>query len=137
VEFRYEIRVLRTVYGANLSSRETLVEEIIDHANAHIFRHFSGNQRAHIPSEIFKLRYDIYCLERSFLRADEFPEGIELDAFDNCSRHFAAYTLDELLIGTVRLVLWSNLPGHLNRWKIHHLRSYTWQQESARHSIPA
>jgi integrase/recombinase XerC len=34
-------------------------------------------------------------------------------------------------------VLWSNLPGHLNRWKIHHLRSYTWQQESVRRLIPA
>ena len=35
------------------------------------------------------------------------------------------------------IVLWSNLPGHLNRWKIHHLRSYTWQQENVRHLIPA
>ena len=35
------------------------------------------------------------------------------------------------------IVLWSNLPGHLNRWKIHHLRSNTWQQKSERYSIPA
>ena len=34
-------------------------------------------------------------------------------------------------------LLWSNLPGHLNRWKIHHLRSNTWQQKSERYSIPA
>jgi N-acyl amino acid synthase of PEP-CTERM/exosortase system len=80
------------------------VQEIPDHANAHIFRNFCGNSRSHVPSEIFRLRYDVYCSERSFLHPGDFPEGIELDAFDNCSRHFAAYTLDELLVGTVRLV---------------------------------
>ncbi|MET3132109.1 hypothetical protein AAKU55_002379, partial [Oxalobacteraceae bacterium GrIS 1.11] len=32
-------------------------------------------------------------------------------------------------------LLWSNLPGHLNRWKIHHLRSITWQNNEKR-SIP-
>ena len=33
-------------------------------------------------------------------------------------------------------VLWSNLPVHLNRWKIHHLRRITWP-DNARPSIPA
>ena len=33
-------------------------------------------------------------------------------------------------------VQWSNLPGHLNRWKIHHLRSSAWQS-SARNSTAA
>ena len=26
------------------------------------------------------------------------------------------------LASELATVLWSNLPGHLNRWKIHHLR---------------
>jgi hypothetical protein len=34
------------------------------------------------------------------------------------------------------ILLWSNLPGHLNRWKIHPTRSITWQ-ESVRRSTPA
>lgn len=80
------------------------MQEITDQTHAHIFRHFCGTRQAHIPNEIFKLRYEVYCIERLFLHPGEFPDGIELDAFDHCSRHFAAYTLDELLIGTVRLV---------------------------------
>ena len=44
---------------------------------------------------------------------------------------------DGYLAWACRGMLWSNLPGHLNRWKIHHLRSNTWQQENERHSTPA
>jgi N-acyl amino acid synthase of PEP-CTERM/exosortase system len=80
------------------------MQEITDHANTHIFRHFCGSPPSHIPNDILRLRYDVYCTERLFLRPGDFPDGIESDGFDNCSRHFAAYTLDELLVGTVRLV---------------------------------
>ncbi|MET3135187.1 hypothetical protein AAKU55_005495, partial [Oxalobacteraceae bacterium GrIS 1.11] len=38
-------------------------------------------------------------------------------------------------VNCLKVVLWSNLPGHLNRWKIHHLRSITWQNNEKR-SIP-
>ena len=52
--------------------------------------------------------------------------------------------LDEGLTGGVAVIeismtngmLWSNLPGHLNRWKIHPSRSNTWR-ESVRRSTPA
>ena len=33
-------------------------------------------------------------------------------------------------------LLWSNLPGHLNRWKIHQSRRNTWQ-DSVKRSTPA
>lgn len=63
-----------------------------------------GNIESHVLKEIFKLRYEVYCLERHFLEANEFQEGLETDEYDDCSIHFAAYTLDNQIVGTVRLV---------------------------------
>lgn len=54
--------------------------------------------------EIFKLRYEVYCLERHFLPQEEFQNGLESDEYDTCSTHVAAFTLDDTIIGTVRLV---------------------------------
>lgn len=63
-----------------------------------------GSKESSVLKEIFKLRYDVYCLERQFLDAGDFEECLETDDFDDCSIHFAAYTLDNDIIGTVRLV---------------------------------
>lgn len=63
-----------------------------------------GNMESYVLKEIFKLRYDVYCVERHFLEASEFKEGLESDEYDDCAIHFAAYTLNDDIIGTVRLV---------------------------------
>ena len=63
-----------------------------------------GNMESYVLKEIFKLRYEVYCLERHYLEASEFQEGMETDEYDDCSIHFAAYTLDTDIVGTVRLV---------------------------------
>lgn len=54
--------------------------------------------------EIFKLRYEVYCLERHFLSEEEFGDGLERDGYDGCSTHVAAFTNEGQVIGTVRLV---------------------------------
>ncbi|MBX9868256.1 MAG: PEP-CTERM/exosortase system-associated acyltransferase, partial [Burkholderiaceae bacterium] len=54
--------------------------------------------------EIFKLRYEVYCLERHFLPEEEFRDGLEHDDYDECSTHVAAFTHEDQVIGTVRLV---------------------------------
>lgn len=54
--------------------------------------------------EIFGLRYEVYCLERHFLPQEEFQNGLESDEYDQFSTHVAAFTLENLIIGTVRLV---------------------------------
>jgi len=54
--------------------------------------------------EIYRLRYEVYCLECEYLQATDFEEGLETDDYDDCSIHFAAYTLDRNIVGTVRLV---------------------------------
>lgn len=63
-----------------------------------------GNMESYVLKEIYKLRYDVYCLERHYLEASEFEDGQETDDYDDCSIHFAAYTLANDIVGTVRLV---------------------------------
>ena len=79
-------------------------EETVDHVNRQIFRSYQGHRPGEVPNELFKLRHDVYCIERAFLNADDSFEGMEFDDYDQRSIHFAAYTMDESLIGTVRLV---------------------------------
>lgn len=91
-------------YSAFLSRAEFGAEETVDHVHRQIFRSFRGNSPGDVPNDIFKLRYDVYCVECAFLPPGDSFEGMEFDDFDDCSTHFAAYTMDESLIGTVRLV---------------------------------
>jgi N-acyl amino acid synthase of PEP-CTERM/exosortase system len=63
-----------------------------------------GNMESFVLKEIYKLRYEVYCLECAFLEAKDFQQGLETDEYDDCSVHFAAYTLDRNIVGTVRLV---------------------------------
>ncbi|CAN5867017.1 hypothetical protein BH11PSE12_BH11PSE12_06660 [soil metagenome] len=69
---------------------------------------FSKEVRENVEStllqEIFKLRYEVYCLECNYLPSEEFKNGLESDEYDDCSIHFAAFTLKDEIIGTVRLV---------------------------------
>lgn len=79
-------------------------EETVDHVNRQIFRSYQGQRPDEVPTELFKLRYDVYCIERAFLNPDDSYDGMEFDDYDDSATHFAAYTMDEALIGTVRLV---------------------------------
>lgn len=63
-----------------------------------------GNMESFLLREIYKLRYEVYCLECEFLQAKEGDLGLESDDYDACSVHFAAFTLDQNIVGTVRLV---------------------------------
>jgi N-acyl amino acid synthase of PEP-CTERM/exosortase system len=79
-------------------------EETVDHINRKIYRSFHGERASQEAADIFKLRYQVYCIECAFLREDHYADEMEFDDYDKSSTHFAAYTLDENLIGTVRLV---------------------------------
>jgi N-acyl amino acid synthase of PEP-CTERM/exosortase system len=57
-----------------------------------------------VAQEMFKLRYEVYCIERGFLPADDFAKGLETDEFDEHSTHFGGYNMDNLIVGSVRLV---------------------------------
>jgi N-acyl-L-homoserine lactone synthetase len=59
-----------------------------------------------------RLRYEVYCLEKSWVEAHECDDGIEADASDPLATHFLAID-DGIVVGTVRLLLgWREvLPG--------------------------
>ena len=57
-----------------------------------------------IVEDMLRLRYEVYCLERNFLVAEDFDNGLEIDEFDVCSTHFGGYNMDNLIVGSVRLV---------------------------------
>lgn len=75
-----------------------------DDANLQIFRAYHGQRPDEVPDDLFRLRHEIYCMECAYLKADAALGGCERDEYDQCSTHFAAYTIDEALVGTVRLV---------------------------------
>lgn len=53
---------------------------------------------------IYRLRYQVYCIERGFLDPQNYPDERERDAYDQRSLHFGLYTLSSELAGTMRLV---------------------------------
>lgn len=54
-------------------------------------------------SEVFRLRYQVYCLERGYESPEDHPCGLEHDEYDQYSIHFIAKVCD-VPVGTVRLI---------------------------------
>jgi len=52
---------------------------------------------------MYRLRYDVYCHEQKFVNADDCPNGLEIDEYDEHSAHFIAIG-EEGIIATVRLI---------------------------------
>jgi N-acyl amino acid synthase of PEP-CTERM/exosortase system len=52
----------------------------------------------------YRLRYQVYCVERQFLSADDYPDQLEFDAFDRDSVHVGAVDRRGELVATARLV---------------------------------
>jgi N-acyl-L-homoserine lactone synthetase len=64
--------------------------------------------------EVFRLRYQVYCVERHF---EPGQGGVEIDAYDDMARHvLLRHRVSGQAIGTVRLVIprlkapWADLP---------------------------
>ncbi len=55
--------------------------------------------------ESYRLRYQVYCLERHFLGVDDYPHALEIDDFDRHSVHVGAMDRFGRLAGTARLIL--------------------------------
>jgi N-acyl-L-homoserine lactone synthetase len=68
--------------------------------------------------KIFKLRYQVYCVEKGYLKSEDYPDGLEKDKFDEHSVHFVALetTNTDRLIGCVRLILFNKygFPAELH-----------------------
>lgn len=55
--------------------------------------------------QIYRLRFQVYCRECGFIKAEDYPDGIETDQYDAQSVHFAAMDSRGEIIGTMRMIL--------------------------------
>ncbi|NTF17740.1 PEP-CTERM/exosortase system-associated acyltransferase [Agrobacterium rubi] len=54
--------------------------------------------------DAFRLRFQVYCKEKGFLPADEYPSGCEIDEFDGSATHLLVRGADSSLIGYMRII---------------------------------
>jgi len=57
-----------------------------------------------LMEQSYRLRYQVYCLERGFLNAADYPDQLERDEYDSFSLHAGVITDQQQLVGTLRLV---------------------------------
>jgi N-acyl amino acid synthase of PEP-CTERM/exosortase system len=59
-----------------------------------------------LRDECFRIRHEVYCVERGFLDGEHSSKGLERDIFDERSAHSLLYDrASGLAIGTVRLII--------------------------------
>ncbi len=57
-------------------------------------------------TDLYRLRYQVYCDECGFEKPEDHPNGLETDEFDEVSSHFCAFNRDTReIIGTARIIL--------------------------------
>ena len=54
--------------------------------------------------DAFRLRYQVYCKEKHFLHAEDYPSGLEIDEFDADATHLLVRGADGSLIGYMRII---------------------------------
>jgi N-acyl-L-homoserine lactone synthetase len=65
-------------------------------------RHIDSDPR--LMDASYRLRYQVYCVERGFLKAEDYPDGREIDEFDRHSLHLGVVGAGRTLLATARLV---------------------------------
>jgi N-acyl amino acid synthase of PEP-CTERM/exosortase system len=74
---------------------------------------FQKVESAELLNEIYRVRYEVYCEECGFLPPSDYPDGLEIDVYDEHSIHFVAFA-DGNVVGTSRLVKYSEHGYPLN-----------------------
>jgi N-acyl amino acid synthase of PEP-CTERM/exosortase system len=70
-------------------------------------RYFTGqviDDAPQLVADSYSLRYRVYCLERRFLPAEEYPDELEVDEFDRHSVHIGVLNTQGEIVATARLV---------------------------------
>jgi N-acyl-L-homoserine lactone synthetase len=83
---------------ARIESVDLLCERFLEHAAPLTFRTAERSER----DAIFRLRYEC-VIEKGWARPEDYPDGLERDAYDDDAVHVTAWEGDGLA-GTVRLV---------------------------------
>lgn len=68
------------------------------------FQSFGFGEAPEPEKMVYGLRYQVYCLERGFLPADDYPDGLEQDEYDPYSTFIAAFSLAGAIVGSMRLI---------------------------------
>jgi N-acyl-L-homoserine lactone synthetase len=68
------------------------------------FRARTIDEDPRLLDDSFRLRYQVYCLERQFLNATDYPTQRETDDFDDDSIHLGVVDAEGQLAGTARLI---------------------------------
>ena len=87
----------------------TNARSVADAADCH---NLLGGPIDHMPrllDQSYALRYQVYCRERKFLPAENYPNRLELDEFDLHSIHVGVVDMHGVLAGTARVVRPSEL----------------------------
>jgi N-acyl amino acid synthase of PEP-CTERM/exosortase system len=58
-----------------------------------------------VKKDTFRMRYEVYAEEFGFEKKEDHPDGLETDAYEDESIHFACLNQSDSVIGTIRLVL--------------------------------
>jgi N-acyl-L-homoserine lactone synthetase len=74
----------------------------MDYASEFHARAIDGDPR--LLEQSYRLRYQVYCVERQFLDAGAYPDGREIDEFDEYSLHLAVIDSAGDVAGTARLI---------------------------------
>ncbi len=84
--------------------------DIIDHFDIvdHFDKYFEMVQAISddLKNEVYKLRYQVYCIENEFLNPEHYPDDLEFDDFDQHSIHYLIrHRRSGDYAATVRLIL--------------------------------
>ena len=66
--------------------------------------------------EVFRLRYQVYCVECGYESSEDHPGGSEKDEYDEHAVHFIALDRNGHIVGTVRLVTASEIGFPIERF---------------------
>jgi N-acyl amino acid synthase of PEP-CTERM/exosortase system len=68
------------------------------------FRAITIDDSPQLLEKSYRLRYQVYCVERRFLPAEDYPDQLEVDGFDSRAVHVGVIDADGELAGTARVV---------------------------------
>jgi len=74
-----------------------------------------------LKNEVYKLRYQVYCIETKFENSEHYPDGLEFDDFDQKSAHYLIrHRKSGVYAATTRLILPdANNPENLFPLELH------------------
>lgn len=77
-----------------------------NYADSHYFtfKTFGCGTDPYNEELVFALRYQVYCLEKVFLPASDYPDGLERDEYDDFSTYVSATNQANIVVGGLRVV---------------------------------